>query len=103
MENELQKHWRNWPYENTLFLIVSLSLFFYFASSDAIQNSINSVGDLGYLGALITGVFFVSIFTVVPATVILFDLALSHDSIMVALLAGVGAVAGDYIIFRFFA
>ncbi len=59
------------------------------------------IGSLGYLGAFIIGIFFVSTFTVVPATVILFYLAKEMNVFEVALLAGLGAMLGNYIIFRF--
>lgn len=100
-KNYLILKWRNWSYKNTTLLVISLALFFYFVGTDFVQNIIRQIGDLGYIGAFITGVFFVSIFTVIPATVILFDLAKILNPIMVALLAGAGAVLGDYLIFRY--
>lgn len=33
------------------------------------------MGNLGYLGAFITGIFFVYTFTVVPGSIVLFNLA----------------------------
>ncbi len=93
---------KNWKYKNTTFLIVSLVVFFYFADSAPVKDFINSLGSLGYLGAFITGVFFVSTFTVAPAAVVLFHLADHLNPFEVAILAGLGAVVGDYIIFRFF-
>ena len=60
-----------------------------------------TLGDLGFLGAFITGVLFVSTFTVAPATVLLFYLADKYQPIEIALIAGLGSVLGDYLIFRF--
>ncbi len=93
--------WRNWKYKNTTFLILSLIVFFYFADSPTVKNFINDLGSLGYIGALITGIFFVSTFTVAPAAVVLFNLADHLNPFEVAILAGLGSVVGDYIIFRF--
>jgi len=59
------------------------------------------LGDFGYISALLIGIFFVSTFTVIPATAILFFLSESIGLFSVSLLAGIGAVLGDYIIFRF--
>jgi uncharacterized membrane protein YdjX (TVP38/TMEM64 family) len=67
----------------------------------AVQRSIEAVGSLGYWGALVVGMFFVSVFTVAPASVILLYLADSHDPWLVAATAGLGAVIGDYLIFRY--
>lgn len=47
------------------------------------------------------GTFFVLTFTVAPAGVVLFNLAEIYNPYLVALVAGLGAVVGDYIIFRF--
>lgn len=62
---------------------------------------IEKIGDFGYIGSLISGIFFVSMFTVVPTSVILFDLAKHLNPLLVAIFAGVGAAIGDYLIFRF--
>ncbi len=97
----LNRTWKHWPYKNTTLLVLSLVAFFYLARTPEVENFINSIGSLGYLGAFITGIFFVSTFTVVPAAVVLFNLADHLHPLEVALLAGLGAMAGDYIIFRF--
>lgn len=98
---KIRKRWRHWPYGNLTFLILSLVLFYYLADTAWVKSTIGRIGDLGYIGAFITGVFFVSTFTVVPAALVLYDLAETLDPIYIALLAGAGAVLGDYIIFRF--
>jgi len=95
------ERYRSWPYSNTGILILSLVLLYVFADYPFIKNFMSSIGALGYLGAFITGIFFVSIFTVAPASVILFDLANTLNPILVAILAGFGTVLGDYIIFSF--
>lgn len=98
---ELRK-WRRWKYENTALLAVSLVLVFYLAQTSLLDNVIQKAGELGYLGAFIVGIFFVSTFTVAPAIVILYHLAeTSLNPIEVAVLAGLGAMIGDYVIFRF--
>jgi|SRR3989339_1033484 len=97
----IKKEWQHWPYKNVTLLVVSLLVFFYFVETDFIQNIIKAIGEFGYLGAFITGIFFVSIFTAVPATAILFNLADILNPWEVAAFAGAGAVLGDYLIFRF--
>ena len=80
---------------------MSLIVFFYFADTPFVKNLISSIGSLGYFGAFLTGIFFVSTFTVAPASVVLFYLAKELALLEVALLAGLGGVVGDYVIFRF--
>lgn len=55
----------------------------------------------GYLGAFLAGMLFVSTFTVATGVVALFYLAANLKPLEIALIAGLGAVVGDYIIFRF--
>lgn len=93
--------YRGWKYKNTAFLIISLLLLIYFADSHVVRKTIEMIGSFGYLGAIVTGIFFVSTFTVVPAMVVLYNLAANLNPFLVAVLAGFGAVLGDYLIFRF--
>ncbi|MBI4085598.1 MAG: hypothetical protein HY432_03810 [Candidatus Liptonbacteria bacterium] len=54
-----------------------------------------------FLGSFLAGLFFVSIFTVVPAAVVLIEIAKINPVWEVALIGGAGALAGDFIIFQF--
>ncbi|QQS18728.1 hypothetical protein IPL68_01435 [Candidatus Saccharibacteria bacterium] len=99
--DELQRRWRRWKYKNTALLAVSLVAFFWLAQTPQVDAAVKSVGNLGYLGAFITGLFFVSTFTVAPAAVVLFHLAGQFHALEIAILAGAGAMVGDYFIFRF--
>ncbi len=96
------RKYKIWEYKNTFFLIISTLVFFYFLQSVFIQNLITHLGELGYLGAFIVGIFFVSVFTVAPSLVVLYYLATILNPWEVALLAGLGAVLGDFLIFKFF-
>ncbi len=80
---------------------VSFVIFFYLAQTPEVDHLVKQIGSLGYVGAFIAGIFFVSTFTVVPASVVLYHLADLLHPIEVALLAGFGAMLGDYLIFRF--
>lgn len=93
--------WRRWQFKNTTLLIISLILFFYFAETAFVQSLLRGAGYLGYLGAFLAGLFFVSTFTVAPAAAVLFKLADTYHPVEVALLAGAGAMLGDYLIYRY--
>lgn len=97
----LNNKWENWHYKNTALLILSLIVFFLFVDHPVIRNTIDLIGNLGYIGAFVTGILFVSIFTLAPAITVLYFLADHLNPLLVALLAGMGAVVGDYLIFRF--
>lgn len=82
-------------------LIVSVVAFYYLAKTPQLDSAIKQLGTLGYMGAFITGIFFVSTFTVVPASVVLYHLADRLHPVEVAILAGLGAMIGDYFILRY--
>lgn len=96
----ISRKWKNWKYKNTALLIVSIILFLYFLDSRYVQIAVKSIGGFGYIGSFISGMFFVSVFTIAPASAILFDIAKHLNPYLVALSAGIGAVLGDYIILR---
>lgn len=95
------KKWRHWHYENTALLIVSIIAFAFLTQTEIVDKLIQQIGNLGYLGSFIVGIFFVSTFTVAPAAIILFNLAERLNLVGVAVLAGLGAMLGDYVIFHF--
>lgn len=96
----LSHHWRHWPYKNTTFLVVGLVVFIMLVRVPAVDSAIKQIGSLGYFGAFLTGIFFVSTFTAVPAGYVLYGLAGTFHPVEIALLAGLGAMVGDYLIFR---
>lgn len=95
------KQWKNWRYKNTTLLVLSMVLFLLLATTSFTQNLIASLGNTGYIGAFVAGIFLVSVFTAAPAAVVLFNLANTLHPVEIALIAGLGSVAGDYIIFRY--
>lgn len=99
--DKIKQDWKNWPYKNSVFLLFSFILFYLIADTRFANEAINKVGSFGYFGALITGVFFVSIFTVAPAVAVLYHLAQILNPWGIAAMAGLGAMVGDYIIFKF--
>lgn len=54
-----------------------------------------------FLGALITGIFFASTFTVAIATSVFLIFAQTHNPFLIAVIGGLGAFVGDSLIFRF--
>ncbi len=98
---KLKKQWKRWRFKNTFLLLLSFVTFYYFLKLPITDQAIRHFGNLGYLGAFLAGIFFVSVFTVAPAGLVLYRLADNLHPIEVAVLAGLGAMLGDYIIFRY--
>lgn len=104
MEKELEvvtAKWEHWHYKNTFLLILSLIIFFLLADTPFVKNVIKYIGNFGYLGAFFAGILFVSVFTIAPASVVLFYLAESLNPLGIALAAGTGGLVGDYLILRY--
>lgn len=94
--------YKEWQYKNTALLIISAIFFLLIAKTPWIQDLFTQLGDWGYLSGLIAGIFFVMTFTAAPALIILYDLAKILNPIELSILAGLGSVIGDFIIFKFF-
>ncbi|MBU0749992.1 hypothetical protein KKH15_00550 [Patescibacteria group bacterium] len=93
---------KKWAYQNTTLLVISLVVLAVLIETPYVQAIVNHIGTYGYIGSFISGIFFVSTFTVAPASVVLFHLAEEYNPILIALTAGAGAVIGDVCLFRFF-
>jgi len=101
INKKIKERWDKWRFSNTILLIFSMSLFIYLASTPTLHDLIIKAGNLGYIGAFFVGFFSVSTFTVAPATLVLFNLAENLHVLEVAILAGLGAMAGDSLIYKF--
>jgi len=97
----MHARWSNWHLKNTFLFAAGLVLFFFLLTIPQVSSFIKSIGTLGLLGAFIVGFFFVLTYTAVPAAYVLFELAKYNNALEVAIIAGAGAMLGDYIIFRF--
>lgn len=94
-------YWKSYRYKNLTFFFVSIILAIIVSRFEAFHSLLLSLGNLGYIGAFIAGIFFVSIFTVATGAVILLVLAERLSPIEIGIVAGLGAVVGDFTIFRF--
>ncbi len=94
-------YWQRWKYKNLTFLFISILIAFFFSQYEPFHTLLLNLGDFGYIGAFIAGILFVSTFTVATGAVILLVLAERLSPIEIGILAGLGAVVGDFLIFRF--
>lgn len=67
----------------------------------ALRSLLVSTQEIKFISSFLAGMFFVSIFTVAPATVVLAEIAQSNSVFWVAFFGGMGALIGDLVIFRF--
>jgi len=86
--------------QDIVFLLISISIAFFISISGVVHEFVLTFGGLHWLGIVISGMFFTSIFTAVPAIILLGQFAQTTPILILALLGGLGAVIGDYILFR---
>lgn len=87
--------------QDIFILILSTFLTIFAVKSGLFHNFVLSLGQFEWLGVILTGAFFTSIFTTVPSIVLLGTFSETISLPVLALLAGFGAMIGDYVIFRF--
>ncbi len=105
IKQKLQKYlfldtWQRWEYKHTTGLIIGLLLFITLLDTAIMLTLRDLIGGLGYMGVFIAGLLSVSLFTAVPAVVLLVGFT-ELDPLGIALIAGLGSVAGDYLILRY--
>lgn len=88
-------------HKNLLFLFVSLIFAFFISQDQSFRTFLLSLGSLGYLGAFIGGMLWVSTFTMATGIVILLVLAKQLPFVQLGAIAVLGAVIGDFLIFHF--
>lgn len=98
----MSRWWRRYEFKHTTLALLFFGMFFLTLNTALIQGLLLTVKEAGLLGIFITGILFVSFFTAGPATLILVSIAGSYSSILIALVAGAGAVIGDWLILKFF-
>jgi uncharacterized membrane protein YdjX (TVP38/TMEM64 family) len=98
----MERLWERWAYKNTTLLVLSMVVFIFLADTSIVHLLIRHIGTYGYLGSFVSGIFFVSTFTIAPASLVLFHLAQDYNPFIIAVTAGAGAVIGDLLIFRYF-
>lgn len=99
MNNQIFKNEYRYPNLTILFSMIVLTYLLY--RSGGLSQMVLGLEGFGYLGVFLVGMFFVSTFTVAPATTLLFLMLEKFSIPELALIGGVGSVLGDYIIFRF--
>lgn len=95
------RYWQSWKYKNLTLLFLSIIFAYFLSRYEPFHVVLLSLGTLGYVGAFFAGMLFVSTFTVATGAVILLVLAETLSPLEIGLVAGAGAVLGDFTIFRF--
>ncbi len=97
MENVL----KNKIEKDFFILIGSILLAFIILEIGIVDSLLKETHSVGVLGSFIAGIFFTSIFTIAPASLVLVKIASFSSPITVALFGALGAMIGDLLVFFF--
>lgn len=95
------KYLQHWRYKNLTLVFLGVITSLLLSRIEAFQTFLFHLGTLGYIGAFLAGVLFVNTFTVATGALILLVLAKQLSAVEIGITAGLGAVVGDLLIFRF--
>ena len=96
----LSDFWIKWRYPYLTAVAFSIVVAILLASSEIFKSWILHLGSFEYIGALFAGMLFVSSFTVAISTVVIAIMTENIHPMALALIGGVGAVMGDYLVFK---
>ena len=82
-------------------IVVSVCIALALAYTNAMKQLLRSAEGIEGLGSFIAGLFYTSVFTSVPAAVALGKIAVVHSLPATAFIGSIGALIGDFLIFRF--
>ncbi len=91
----------HWKYKNLTIAFLGIILAILLSRVEGLHTFLLHLNGLGYVGAFIAGMFFVSTFTVATSALVLLTLTETLSPLKIGLIAGLGAVIGDITIFHF--
>src|SRR3989344_5270297 len=87
--------------QDTLLIALSIVVAVFIVRMDIVARLESVLDGFTYLGIFMAGMLFFSAFTAAPSVALLGGFAQEDPVLLVAFVGGLGAVIGDYIIFRF--
>jgi len=99
--DQVEKRWRRYRYKNLTYFGISIFVGLILMRASFFKDFVFQLGNFGYIGAFFGGILFVSTFTVSIGTVLLITLTETIHPLGIGLMAGIGAVVGDLIIFQY--
>jgi hypothetical protein len=92
--------WHKWKYPYLTAVLVSIFIAILLGQSQTFKSWLLGLGSLEYIGALFAGALFVSSFTAAISIAVIAIMTENINPMALALIGGVGAVMGDYLVFK---
>ena len=96
----MPEFWRKLKYPYLTIVLISIFVAVILARSETFHSWLLGLGSLEYFGALFAGMLFVSSFTAAISIVVIGIMAENINPVALGLIGGVGAVTGDYLVFK---
>jgi hypothetical protein len=93
--------WRRWKYKHLTYFLVSLLVVGVLSKVPHFHDLMHKLAQAGYWGAFIGGILYISSFTAAIGALLLISLTETVPIIPLCLLAGLGGLVGDLLIFKF--
>lgn len=81
-------------------ILASIVIAVLILKSDFVENTVSNLGDFGFIGIFIAGIFYAYSFTLAPALATLILFAESFNPLVISLLGALGATLGNYLLFH---
>lgn len=92
--------WKKWKYPYLTAVLISILIAIILAQNESFKNWLLNLGSFEYIGALFAGMLFVSSFTAAISIAVIAIMTQNLHPMALGLIGGVGAVMGDYLIFK---
>lgn len=92
--------WKKWKYPYLTAVLISIIIAITLGQNQSVKDWLLNLGSWEYIGALFAGMLFVSSFTAVISIAMIAILTENVNPVALGLIGGVGAVMGDYLIFK---
>ena len=93
---------KNYKYKGLTLILISILLAIFSSENKSLNQTILNVSQIPVLGAFVAGILYVSASTAAFGVFILLGLSKTLSAIEIAVIAGLGGVVADFILFRFF-
>ncbi len=96
------KWFRDYKYKGLTLIFISIILTILLSKNDSLNQSIFNASRIPILGSFIAGILYVSASTAPFGVFLLLGLSKTLSAIEIAIVAGLGGVVADFVLFRFF-
>ncbi len=96
------KWFRNYKYKGLTLILISILLTIFLSKYNFLNDFLFDLRNTPFLGSFLAGILYVSASTAALGILMLSDLTKTMSTVEIAIIAGLGGVVADFVLFRFF-